>query len=101
MDRSEVFIKTVIKKVSARVSKKIVEKSVDIFLTIQDTPSKIRNEWESLKNEIYEEIEEVNNNSKQNEDRINESAPYNSDKKDPIEKIDILREKIDKANKLL
>ncbi len=101
MDRSEVFIKTVIKKVSARVGKKIVEKSVDIFLTIQDTPNKIRNEWESLKDEISEEIEELNNNSKHNEDQTNESATYNSDKKDPIEKIDILREKIDKANKLL
>tara|TARA_Y100001968_G_C19356340_1_gene717382 strand:- start:662 stop:976 length:315 start_codon:yes stop_codon:yes gene_type:complete len=93
MNNSDTLLKATINRLTARLSEKIIDTATKVALQAQEAPEKLKEEWEILKKEIYQEAERLENESSPNNE--SPSNPYSSpESNNTTEKIDLIRRKI-------
>ena len=97
MNNSDTLLKAAINRVSARLGEKIIDTAAKLADSAKVAPENLRQEWELLKEEIYQEAERLENESMQKDDDVSLDDSINPIS--PIEKIDLIREKVSKLNK--
>ena len=98
MSSTETLIKAAINRLSARFGQKIVDVVTDLSEKAKDTPEKVKSEWETLKDEIYEEANRLERDMEGNIGE-QEQKEQKKDLSNPQEYIDNLRLEISKLNK--
>ena len=97
MSDSEILLKAAINRISARITEKLINSAQEFTEIAEELPQKLKNEWDSFKEEVIEESERL-------EKKTNESKEKNSEeqlsKEDSIQiQIDNLRSKVIDINK--
>ena len=97
MSNSEILLKAALNRLAARLEKKIINSAADFSQSVEEAPTRIKQEWETFKAEVLNESEKI----KQEEISFNsdKSTKKSSNSKTYIEKqIDQLRSKIIELN---
>jgi len=93
MSSTETLLKATINRLSARLGGKVVNSFSDILLIAKNTQEKLKTEWDIFQEEVFNEVERLDNEAAQ-EDSINYQSENNT-----IKKVDQLRSKISNLNK--
>ena len=102
MSDSEILLKAVFNRISARISEKLIKSAEELAGISKDMPQKLKDEWESFKDEVIEESDRLGKDTqKTNSASVNNSKPKAS-REDLIQiKIDKLRSKVIDINKTI
>ena len=90
MSDSEIILKAAIKRIAARIGKKLVNSAEELADIAQETPQKLKDEWATFKNEVIEESERLEKEIK----KTNQEEVKNTNKK--LSKEELIQIKIDK-----
>ena len=97
MSDSEILLKAVINRITARLTEKVVNTAQEFTEITEEFPQKLQNELSSFKKEVIEEYERI---EKQNSSSKERSSKTKSTKEDLIQiQIDNLRSKVIDTNK--
>ena len=97
MSDSEILLKAAIKRITARITEKLINSAQDFTEIAEDIPQKLQDEWSSFKEEVIEESERLQKCSNSSKEKY--SNPQ-SKKEDVIQtQIDNLRSKVIEINK--
>ena len=99
MTTSDTLLKAAINRLTVRLGKKLIDTATEISILAKEAPDKLKKEWDLLQDEILEEAERLNNESK--EQKPDSDFTKSDDSQIPIEKIDQLRAKVATLNKKL
>ena len=102
MSDSEILLKAAINRIAARISKKLLNSAEELSEIVQDAPQKLKNEWATFKDEVIEESERLERQTKETTSSGTENDRQTLQKKDLIQnKIDNLRSKVIEINKTI
>ena len=97
MSDSEILFKAAINRITARITKKLINSAQEFSEIAEEIPQRLQEEWSNFKDEVIEEsarLEKERNSSKQ------EDSNQSSKKEDITQiQIDNLRSKVIEINK--
>ena len=101
MRDSDILFKAAINRITARISKKLINSAEELAEIAEDFPQKLKNEWTSFKNEVIEESERLEKKAKNTTSTdTTKTNKKKSSNEDLIQlKIDNLRSKVIEINK--
>ena len=98
MSDSEILLKAVINRISARITEKLINSAQEFTEIAEEMPQRLQDEWSSFKKEVIEESERLAQKTRTSERRRNPEK--RSTKEDKIQiQIDNLRSKVIAINK--
>ena len=97
MSDSDILLKAAINRITARITKKLINSAQEFSEIAEELPQKLQDEWSSFKDEVIEESQRL-------EKQTNSSKEKNSDQQSTKEdltqvQIDNLRLKVIEINK--
>ena len=97
MSDSEVLLKAAINRIAARISDKLTNSAQEFSAIADEIPQKLREEWSSFKEEVFEESERLKKKASSSKEKYSKKQ---SKKEDIIQaQIDNLRSKVMAMNK--
>ena len=97
MSDSEILLKAVINRISARIKGKLINSAQEFTEIAEELPQKLQNEWVSFKEEVIEESERLEKKTNESKEKTSEEQ---LSKEDSIQiQIDNLRSKVIDINK--
>ena len=97
MSDSELLLKAAINRIKARITEKLINSAQELSEVAEEIPKRLQDEWSNFKDEVIEESERLEKNTKMSKEKeINNQ----STDEDLIQtQIDNLRSKVIKINK--
>ena len=97
MSDSEILLKAVINRISARITGKLINSAQEFTEIAEEMPQRLQDEWSSFKKEVIEESERIGKKANSSQGTYSQQQ---SKKEDIIQtKIDNLRSKVIEINK--
>ena len=99
MSDSDILLKAAIKRITARITEKLINSAQEFSEIAEELPQRLQDEWSSFKEEVIEESQRL-------EKKTNSSKEKNSNQQSTKEdltqaQIDNLRLKVIEINKLI
>jgi len=89
----DILIRAALNRLSARLGEKLIDTAEELTLIAKDAPDQLKKEWGVLKEEIYAEVQRIE--EEENQENSNQNSSENqSDLKRSLEKIDRIRQKV-------
>ena len=98
MTNSDYLLKAAIKKVTEKLNEIVVEKIEEATNIAQDVPEIIKKEFDTLKEEIFDEAARMENELSKKEDSEASKSYQNQNLSKVLEEIQEIKEKIDQFN---
>ena len=98
MTNSDYLLKAAIKKVTEKLNEIVVEKIEEATNIAQDVPEIIKKEFDTLKEEIFDEAARMENELSKKEDSETSKSYQNQNLSKVLEEIQEIKEKIDQFN---
>ena len=101
MVSSEKLLQATLNRLSTRLGKKLIDSISELTEVIKTTPEKVRNEWELFQDEVFEEAARLQKESNEETSEASNAETKKSQLATTQEKIDQIRQKIDKLSNQL
>ena len=99
MTNSDYLLKAAIKKVTEKLNKIVVEKFEEASNIAQDVPEKIKKEFETLKEEIFEEAARMEYEVSKNRNYKASESTQDPNLREVLKEIEEIKGKIDHFNR--
>ena len=99
MSDSDILLKAAINRITARITKKLINSAQEISEIAEELPQKLQDEWSTFKQEVIEESERLE--KKTNSSKETNSNQQSTKKEVTQAQIDNLRLKVIEINKLI
>ena len=97
MTNTDTLLKAAINRLTARFGEKIIDTAAEVASLAKEAPDKLQKEWETLKEEIYEEAERLKKELDLKE-KDQSNTKQSSVLESPIERIDEIRARVSELN---
>tara|TARA_Y100001968_G_scaffold241672_1_gene225242 strand:+ start:133 stop:447 length:315 start_codon:yes stop_codon:yes gene_type:complete len=97
LTNTDTLLKAAINRLTARFGEKIIDTAAEVASLAKEAPDKLQKEWETLKEEIYEEAERLKKEIDSREENQS-NIKQNSDIDSPVERIDQIRARVSEIN---